>query len=228
MKLRHYQTTAKDKTRAAFTLGKKRVILCKPTGAGKTVTFASIASDAVKMGSKVIIIVDRKELLDQAKEKLIAYGLKPSFITAGRRGRLNSEVYIATVQTLVNRSFPDVDLIIIDECHKQIFDKLFERKEYLDKFVIGATATPIRSGKMKQLSDIYEGLIITTTIRELIAEGFLVPAITYGAKMDMKGIKEKGGDYDEKEMYQKRTEMFSFFWLVTKIVLSLVSKTNQS
>lgn len=203
MKLRPYQSITKESIYTLFHKGIKKVVMCKPTGSGKTVTFADIAAELIRSGFKVIVVVDRKELLDQAKEKLISYGLKPSIITGGRRGRLGAECYVATLQTLVNRTFPDVDLIIIDECHKQIFDKIFERPEYKDKFYIGATATPKRSGKMTQLSDHWQELVVSVTIQELLKDGYLVPAITYGAKVEIpKNTKTKNGDWDEKELFK--------------------------
>jgi len=200
-KLREYQEEAKTKVRKAFGDGKKRVILCKPTGSGKTVTFANIARESVLNGFKVMIVVDRKELLEQARDKLISYGLNPTLITAGRTGKRQANSFIATVQTLVRRELPPVDIIIIDEAHKQIFDKVLDREEYKDAYVIGATATPYRTGKMNQLHKYYDELVETVTIRDLIQQGFLAPAITYGAKVDTSKIKTKGRDFDTESMY---------------------------
>jgi superfamily II DNA or RNA helicase len=200
--LRPYQKEAKTAISSLFAQGKKTVILCKPTGSGKTVTFASMAREAVLNGFIVGIVVDRKELLDQAREKLIDYGLNPSIITAGRTGKAGSKSYVATVQTLVRRDIPEVNLWIIDEAHKGIFDKLFELRQFKDVFIIGATATPFRTGKMKQLSDYYEELVEKVTVNDLIQLGFLVPAITYGAKVDTSKIKIKRGEYDVEELYQ--------------------------
>lgn len=201
--LREYQKEGKIAIRAIFNSGKKRVIFCSPTGSGKTVTFADIARESVLNGFRVMVVVDRKELLEQSREKLISYGLNPSIITAGRTGKSNAKSYIATVQTLVRRTFPDVDLVIVDEAHKQIFDKiLIGRDDYKDAFVIGATATPYRTGKMTQLADVYQELVETVTIQQLISQGFLVPAITYGAKVDTSGIRVKGNDYDSDELYK--------------------------
>lgn len=199
--LRPYQVESKDAIRSLFTEGKKRVILCKPTGSGKTVTFANIARESVLNGFTVMIIVDRKELLDQARDKLISYGLNPSIITAGRTGKSGSASYIATVQTLVRRKLPPVDLIIIDEAHKQIFDKVLDREDYKDALVIGATATPYRTGRMNQLADYYDAMVEKVTINDLIHSGFLSPAITYGARVDTSKVKVKGGDYDSDDLY---------------------------
>jgi len=200
-KLRPYQEDCKTAISEYFSKGVKRVILCKPTGSGKTVTFADMARNAVLNGFIVMVVVDRKELLEQSRNKLIAYGLNPSIITAGRTGKSGAKSYVSTIQTLMRRKFPPADLLIIDEAHKQIFDKLLDRDEYKNSLVIGATATPYRTGKMTQLSKYYEKIVETITITDLINKGYLVPAITYGAKVDTSKVKIKRGDYDTEELY---------------------------
>lgn len=178
------------------------VIMSSPTGSGKTVTFADIARDVVKNGFKVMILVDRKELLEQAMKKLKTYGLFPSLITSGKRANSTSRCFIATVQTLVRRrEFPKVDLIIIDEAHKQIFDKVIGDDFYKDTKKIGATATPYRTGKMNQLSDYYDEMVTSVSIASLIQKGFLVPAISYGAKMDTSKFGTRGGDFKTENMF---------------------------
>jgi superfamily II DNA or RNA helicase len=201
MNLRPYQTESKNGIRASFSAGNKAVVLCSPTGSGKTVTFADIARESVLKGFVVMIAVDRTELLEQAKNKLIEYGLSPAIITAGKSMKRNASCYVATVQTLKRRTFPEIDLLIIDEAHKQIFDPVVKQYKEAGVFIIGATATPVRSGKMGQLSDVYDEKVETITISELIKEGFLVPAVTYSVKTDTSKLAVKGGDYDNKQMF---------------------------
>lgn len=207
--LRPYQIDAKNGIRNVFTSGKKRVILCAPTGSGKTVTFASIASDAVRSGTTAVIVVDRRELLEQSREKLIEYGLSPALITAGQR-TFQSSSYIATIETLVRRpaimnnlAKSERLLFIIDECHKQIFDKLLTLQQFKHAFIVGASATPKRSGKMNQLFDYYDEIIVPTTISDLIENGYLVPAITFGANIDVSNLGVKRGDFDAKQMFDQ-------------------------
>lgn len=201
MKLRNYQKELKEETKNNFRKGKTAVILCSPTGSGKTVTFADIALESVKSGSVVMIAVDRSELLEQAKSKLIDYGLNPAIITAGKTMRKNANCYVATVQTLKKRVFPEIDLLIVDEAHKQIFDPVIKIYREAGVYILGATATPKRTGKMTQMTDLYDEIVETVTINDLIKEDFLVPAITYSVKMDASKIKIKGNEYDSKEMF---------------------------
>lgn len=214
--LRPYQVDSKREVKSLFRERHRSIILCLPTGGGKTVTFADIARDAVSKSKRVMIVVDRIELLGQAKEKLIAYGLNPSVISSGKKGRTGSNCYVATVQTLARRESPEVDLIIIDEAHKQIFDKIIERPEYKDVFFIGATATPSRTKKMNQLSKNYTAMVETITISELIQKGFLSPAITYGAKLDTSKIKTKGNDFDNSSMYDSFNKSVLYKGVVEK------------
>lgn len=215
--LREYQTDLKTDIRNLFISGVKSVIMCSPTGSGKTVTFADIARDAVKNGRKVMILVDRRELLQQAQEKLQSYGLNPSLITSGRTARTNANCFIATVQTLVRRqTLPSVDLIIIDEAHKQAFDKVVGHDFYKNTFKIGATATPIRTGRMNQLADYYQNLVSSVSISSLIGQGFLVPAVTYGAKFDTSNIKIKGKDFDTSDMFDKFDKITLYKGVVEK------------
>ena len=202
MNLRPYQKDLKQAVRNVFLNDSFSVCLCSPTGSGKTVTFADIAKEAVASGSVVMIAVDRSELLEQARKKLVEYGLNPAIITSGKTMRKNSNCYVATVQTLKKRIFPVIDLLIIDECHKQIFDPVVNIYKEAGVYVIGATATPVRTGKMTQMVDVYQEIVETVTINELIQQGFLVPAITYSVKVDASKLAVKAGEYDNKQMFE--------------------------
>lgn len=218
MQLRPYQQKAKNNARASFQKGNKAIILQAPTGSGKTVTFSDIASAVISRGRRVIIVVDRKELLDQSVNKLRSYGLYPEIITGGRKNiNYFKPCYVATVQTLKRRQYPDADLVVIDEAHKQIFDETALKYKEKGAKVIGATATPIRKGsKMTQLSDIYDDLVIGSEIIDLIKGGFLVPARTFGKKVDVEGVKIKKGDYDPKALFDIYDKPFLYTGLTDK------------
>ena len=53
MNLRDYQVNAKDLIKNFFVRGHKRVVLCMPTGAGKTVTFAFMVMEATERAKNV-------------------------------------------------------------------------------------------------------------------------------------------------------------------------------
>jgi superfamily II DNA or RNA helicase/predicted nucleic acid-binding Zn ribbon protein len=158
MQLRPYQLTAVDEIRGAFKQS-KRVVLCLPTGAGKTVVFSEIVRRVLEKGRRVAIITHRRELLSQA-------------------GKLN-RCDILMVETLNNQikrgvvNLSSYDLLVIDEAHIGNFRKILEGFE---GFVIGATATPVSKPPMAQS---YGRLINSVGIGELIAQGYLCNPITY-------------------------------------------------
>jgi superfamily II DNA or RNA helicase len=198
--LREYQSIAINGVRQAFAQGIKKLILCAPTGAGKTIMFSYIAANAIKRGNTVMIVCDRKELITQSKEKLNTLGLHPTIIAPGHKQIINN-CYLASVDTLIRRQLPKIDILIIDEAHKQTFDKICH--EYPDIFVIGATATPIRTGQQKALSHIYQQIIEPVKISWLIKNNWLCEPVYYAAKIDLSDVKTLGGDYETSQLFKK-------------------------
>jgi superfamily II DNA or RNA helicase len=83
MQLRAYQQQAIDDLRAAMQCGARSPLLCLPTGGGKTIIFSAIASSAAARGRQVLILVHRRELLQQASRKLTDIGLDQSPTSSG-------------------------------------------------------------------------------------------------------------------------------------------------
>ena len=81
MQLRSYQIKAIDSLRYSFnTKGKKSPLLVMPTGAGKTVVFAAISKAISQNEKNVLILVHRRELIDQASKKLKNIGVNHGVI----------------------------------------------------------------------------------------------------------------------------------------------------
>lgn len=207
VQLRPYQQSAIDKVRAVIQGGTKRIILCAPTGAGKTVMFSFIVASALKKSKRVMIVTDRIELITQAGGALAAYGIMPERIEAGADPHLLKPCYTAMVETL-NRRLSNVeylnliesmDVLIFDEAHKQSFNKLFP---YINakSVVIGATATPHREGGQASLDEFYEAIVNVASIPELISLGYLAHPLSYGVPVDLSGVHTRAGDYDLAEM----------------------------
>jgi superfamily II DNA or RNA helicase len=188
--LREYQLNAVDLLRKEIMNGSKRPILCLPTGAGKTVTFSYLAEMAQNKYRKVGVVCHRKELVEQAKNTMQAYGLNMLSITFGM------------VQTYVKspHKIPEMDVCIIDECHignfKKFIDILYEKQPFCQ--IIGATATPISSSKKNPLRNIFTSVVCPVQIPELIESGFL-SNITYRKYSINENLLEKnfGGDFTE-------------------------------
>jgi superfamily II DNA or RNA helicase len=207
MQLRPYQEKAIEEMRSLLMQGKNRLILCSPTGSGKTVIFSHMAKLALQKGKKVLIVTDRIELMQQSGRALHNLGMQVHRIEAGRESYFAGQLYTGMVETLARRTrdarylalLKGFDLIIFDEAHKQSFDKLFEHIGQ-NTAVIGATATPMRKGAQISLDKNYQAIVETTGIPDLIEQGFLVPCRTYGVPVDLSDVKMKGTDYDEKSM----------------------------
>lgn len=175
MQLRPYQESAVDEIRAAFK-DSKRVVLCLPTGAGKTVVFSEIVRRVLEKGRRVAIVTHRRELLSQA-------------------GKLNrcDILMVETLNNAIKRGkvvLSSYDLLVIDEAHIGNFRKILEG---FDGFVIGATATPVSKPPMAQS---YGKLINSVGIGELIAQGYLCNPITYAMHpVDTSKIASRMGEF---------------------------------
>lgn len=212
--LRPYQQTAIDQMRTSLAQGKKRLILCAPTGSGKTVMFTYMVARALEKGKQAIIFTDRVELLKQSNGALDLFGIKPTLIEASKtRLDVSGNCFIAMAQTFSRRKDASeytallnrMDLVIIDEAHKQTFNPLLP---YINSnaVVIGATATPLRRGNQECLSKFYQFLHVPVQVQELITKGFLAKPITYGVTLDLSGIRMKGNDYDTEQMAERFSE----------------------
>ena len=201
--LRPYQSKGKKDIRNAFSKGNKRVVLCMPTGAGKTVTFADMVGNAISNGMSAMILCDRKELIGQAGDKINDLGLNPTIIAPGHQ-MVKNNCYLASVDTLRRRELPKIDLLIVDEAHKQSFDKVLKKYiQEFDPFVIGATATPLRTGNQNSLHEIYNEIVEPVTISNLLESKFLVPARTFAAREDFTKVKTRGSDFDTSALFDK-------------------------
>ena len=122
MQLRDYQIEVLDHLRTSLKQGAKAPLLVLPTGAGKTVIFAELAKDFVNQGKKVLILVHRRELVQQACQKLDLINVKYGIIAAGFEQNSKQLLQVASVYTLYRKitSNKDTfvpDVIIFDEAH---------------------------------------------------------------------------------------------------------------
>ena len=208
MQLRDYQTKAIDSLRYSFNTKKKKApLLVMPTGAGKTVVFASISKALATQDKNVLILVHRKELIDQASNKLKNIEVDHGIIAANYKPKENN-IQIASVQTLVRRlqavSFTP-NFIIIDEAHHAAagsWDKIL--KHFANAFKIGCTATPIRLDG-RGLGDYFDDLIKSDSIEKLIKNEYLAPYRVFAPplKLNLDKVKVLGGDFQKKDLEDK-------------------------
>lgn len=206
--LRDYQVDAIHDLRQAIRAGSKRPLLVAPTGAGKTVIAAQIVRAANAKNRQVMFLAHRRELVNQAADKLASFGVEHGVIMAGEELHGGADCQVASIDTLRARCInsdrlplPYADVLVIDEAHRSLAATYLEIiKRYPHAIVLGITATPIR-GDGKGLGHIYDDMIQCPTVQQLTDLGHLVPAITFAPTIpDLTGIKIKGGDYDPVEL----------------------------
>lgn len=206
--LRPYQHAAINGVYQLFAEKVKSVLVCVPTGGGKTTIAAEIVKKAVMKSKKVLFVAHREELILQAHARLAKFGVLGG-VMMGKHNQIYNEVIVGSVQTLVRRELPqNIDLIIIDEAHHATSNSYVNiLKNYPNAYVMGLTATPERIDG-KSLQNIFQELICPISINSLIEEGFLVPTKTFAAKdalkeQDLKDLKTTMGDYDTAQLYKK-------------------------
>jgi DNA repair protein RadD len=160
-----------------------------PTGAGKTVVAAEAIRSSVARGNRVLFLVHRQELLAQSVAKLEQAGVTDlRIIQAGSDlGNPRAMVAVASIPTLTRwtERQPEAQLVIIDECH-HVVAKTWRNlaDHYASSLVLGLSATPERSDG-KSLGDIFDGLVVGATVRELIDLGHLVPCRVFAPPQTM-------------------------------------------
>ena len=100
--LRPYQQEAEQAVLHEWDSGHTKTLLVLPTGTGKTIVFAKIAEDRVRVGERVLIMAHHGELLEQASDKIEkATGLK-SAVEKAEQTCIGSwrRIVVGSVQTL--------------------------------------------------------------------------------------------------------------------------------
>lgn len=150
---------------------------------------AEIARRTTNNGKRVMFLIHRKEVLQQAVRTFDKQDVNPDLLTAGM------------VQTLTRRvdKLPIPDVILVDEAHHALA-KNYQR--ILDKFpkaiVLLFTATPHRTGRV-QLDRIADDIIVGQSIHELTEKGFLAPFRYF----------QPPGDFDSKLLKRGSTGDFT-------------------
>jgi DNA repair protein RadD len=205
MNLRLYQQQLVTEIRGQYQLGRKAVLAVLPTGGGKTVCFSYIAQAASIKGNRVLILVHRAELLDQASRAMpVPHGI----IAAGRAMDLSHTVQVASVQTvarrlhLLPRDF--FQLLVVDEAHHTTAGTWARVIAHFSQAkLLGVTATPIR-GDGRGLGEHYQAMVQGPTAQQLTDDGFLAAAkVLAPPGFDSAGLRKRMGDFDTKQAEQR-------------------------
>lgn len=153
--LRHYQLGAIKAVQTAINDGKTRFLLEMATGTGKTLTSAGIIKMFIRseVAKRVLFLVDRIELENQAKKDLGRYlskdGIKVEIYKENKQDWNSADVVISTIQSFTTDNKyqkiftpTDFDLVISDEAHRSIGGNSRAVFEYFLGYKLGLTATP--------------------------------------------------------------------------------------
>jgi type I restriction enzyme R subunit len=152
--LRPYQLDAIHALQGSAQKGNDRYLFEMATGTGKTLISAAVIKLFLKTGNakRVLFLVDRLELEDQAWKNFVRYLKKDYKCVIYKENRddwRKAEIVVSTVQsfTVDNKylkifSPVDFDLIISDEAHRSISGNSRAVFEYFVGYKLGLTATP--------------------------------------------------------------------------------------
>ena len=212
--LRPYQRDAIAAVIAARKGGARRLLVCLPTGAGKTVIFSQLARLAKK---SVLVLAHREELLAQAREK-IERAIEGAALVAIEQGQkrapAEAKVLVCSIRSLHQARLEqvllgrDIGLVIYDECHHAAAEDNLRVLRRLGAFdpawtgtLLGFTATTAR-GDGKGLDSVFERIVFTRTLPDLIDEGYLVKlrGFRIATSADLTSLSREGLDLGEEEL----------------------------
>src|ERR1035441_8338888 len=209
LRLRPYQEQALDAINAAEARGVRRQLVVLPTGAGKTVCFATLVN---RRQGRALVLAHRDELITQAVQKLAMVGGSLDIgVVKAQRDERDAAVIVASMQTLANPKrlarMPRFSTIIVDEAHHAVSRSYMEIIEGLGCFredgplTVGFTATAGRSDKVG-LGNAWQEITFQRGIVQMIAEGYLcdVRAIEIGSDIDLARGKTSAGDFTDESL----------------------------
>lgn len=212
--LRPYQREAIEAVLAARKQGVRRLLICLPTGAGKTVIFSHLARLARR---QVLVLAHREELLEQARTKL-EQALGGTAIVAleqaATRAVEQAKVVVCSIRSLHEQRLArllegrDIGLVIYDECHHaaaednlRVLRQIGALDERWTGTLLGFTATTAR-GDGQGLDHIFERIVYSRSLPELIDDGYLarLRGFRIATDADLTRLTSGGLDFREDEL----------------------------
>jgi superfamily II DNA or RNA helicase len=214
---RPYQQAVIDGALELWRSGLRRIAAVLATGAGKTVIFSLIARLSIAAGLPVLVVAHRRELIDQAIDKLeqVNPGARIGRMD-GKAKQYLAEIVVGSVQTcsteaslgkLASRRW---GLIVIDETHHAAADTYMRLLRGLGAYaeggplVLGVTATLGRTDGLA-LGDIFEDVVepkvgLVDLIRAPAPGPYLVPP--RGIRVRIEGlnldkVRRVAGDFSQ-------------------------------
>lgn len=206
MELRDYQAEA---LAAIHATPCTRQLVALPTGAGKTVLFATLTRDR---GPNALVIAHRTELITQAAERLECFYPGNVGILQADRRDLDAPVLVASVQTaprhLAALRLRNDRTLIIDEAHHaaaETYRHLVHALGFMagnpDRLLLGVTATPNRADGIG-LDCVFEQISYQKSILDLMDSGYLVDlrGIHVKTQTNLDTVRTTAGDFSTAEL----------------------------
>ena len=204
--LRLYQLTAIEQIRQALREGHKRILLQLPTGAGKTLTGASMLAGSLAKGHRSMFVAHRLELIDQTVAAFARLGITSLGVVRAKDKRSDPDqpIQVCSIQTLQRRApLRDIRIVFVDEAHRSVsksyVKNLFEA--YPDAVFVGLSATPARTDG-KPLGAWWTKLVQPVPYSGLIAQGHIVAPLVYSTPVlpDLSTVRTVAGDYSAEDL----------------------------
>lgn len=134
----------------------RKSLIVMATGTGKTRCAISIVDVLQRhnWAKHVLFLADRTSLINQAKNAFNKHLPDSSLCVLSQESETerdyNARITLSTYQTMINMidcekkkyGIAKFDLIIVDECHRSVYNKYRAIFNYFDSLVLGLTATP--------------------------------------------------------------------------------------
>ena len=221
MQLRPYQARTLDELWMWFGKhngGNPIVEAC--VGAGKSLMIAALAqrANAEVPGTRILVLVHQKELLEQNVEKIVAIWPDVDigiYSAAHGRKQLGKQITYATIGSIYKKAHElgRIDIVLADECHLINPKDMGMWRSFLsdlakycpDTRTIGWTGTPFRgNGVWLTAGDepLFTNIATRVTMRELLDLGYLSPLVpaTTVTRIDAHDVRTSGDDYVVSEL----------------------------
>jgi DNA repair protein RadD len=218
---RPYQSRTLDELWGWFTRhtgGNPIVEAC--VGAGKSLMIALLAqrADLEFPGTRILVLVHQKELLEQNVEKIMAVWPEANvglYSAGAGRKDLGCQITYATIGSIWKDAhlLGRIDIVLADECHLINPKDAGMWRAFLkdlakynpDTRCIGWTGTPFRgNGVWLTAGDdaLFTHVATKVTMRELLDLGFLAPLVpaTTVTRIDSHDVRTSGDDYVVSEL----------------------------
>lgn len=221
MKLRDYQSRTLDELWSWF--GKHtdgNPIVEAAVGAGKSLMIAALAqrADTEYPGTRILVLVHQKELLEQNVEKIVAIWPQADvgiYSAAAGRKQLGRQITYATIGSIYKQAYNlgRIDIVLADECHLINPKETGMWRQFLNDLArpcphartIGWTGTPFRgNGVWLTAGDeaLFTHVATRVTMRELLDLQFLTPLLPAptATRVDASDVRTSGDDYVVSEL----------------------------